>query len=203
MKLTINNINWKSCRHCFCDRLLRLLCFCYNTLLTIMNISSCRSSGSSYDNSNLQCNCGDPESQSCIFEDLLPGGLNAFKIILWSNEFETLAYKSVAEYGSLIGMKGLSGSKRKMPQDMEKDDMESLYTSIFHSSDLSPLNSKRSRLITHGAVNWEDDPRGNTIEDSVGIARQNSPLCSSKSPCAVERCLSKGFEGLLSTRSFV
>ncbi|KAF7820526.1 DCN1-like protein 2 [Senna tora] len=125
-----------------------------------------RSSELSYNNSCLQCNCGDPESQTCIVEDLLPG------------------------------MKRLSGLKRKTPQDIEKDDLESLYTPISHTADLSPL--KRSRV-----VNWEDNSRGSTIEDCMGMARQNSSVCSSKSQCAVEGCLSKGFAGLLSTRSFV
>lgn len=83
------------------------------------------------------------------------------------------------------------------------DDMESLYTPIPNPADLSPLNNKRSRVLTHGAVNWEDNSCGNTIEECMGIARQNSPQCSSKSPCAVEGCLSKGFAGLLSTRPFV
>ncbi|KAK7273394.1 hypothetical protein RIF29_14443 [Crotalaria pallida] len=32
-----------------------------------------RISGSCYDNSDCHCNCGDPESQSCVFEDPLPG----------------------------------------------------------------------------------------------------------------------------------
>ena len=26
-----------------------------------------------YDNSNFHCQCGDPESQSCVLEDSLPG----------------------------------------------------------------------------------------------------------------------------------
>ncbi|XP_028760081.1 uncharacterized protein LOC114718803 [Neltuma alba] len=119
-----------------------------------------RSSGSSHYNSNLQCSCGDPDSQLCIFEDLVPG------------------------------MKNLSGLKRKVLHDTGKDDMEAIYTPISDAADLSP--SKRSRGNTQ-----------NAIEDCNGIARNNSPLCSSKSPCAVERCLSKGFAGLLSTRSFV
>ncbi|XP_054809028.1 defective in cullin neddylation protein AAR3 isoform X2 [Prosopis cineraria] len=130
-----------------------------------------RSSGSSYDNCNLQCNCGDPQSQSCIFEDLVPG------------------------------MRNLSGLKRKVSHGIGEDDMEAIYTPISVAADLSP--SKRSRGNIQGAMNSEENPVGDAIEDCNGIARNNSPLCSSKSPCAVERCLSKGFAGLLSTRSFV
>lgn len=70
------------------------------------------------------------------------------------------------------------------------------------SEDLISPNSKRSR--DHGVVDWGDNPPGNALEDCMDTSRQSSPLCSSsKSPCAVEGCLSKGFAGLLSTRSYV
>ncbi|KAK7394490.1 hypothetical protein VNO78_15019 [Psophocarpus tetragonolobus] len=107
----------------------------------------------SYDgNSNFRCNCGDPESQSCVFEDSLPG------------------------------LRSFSGLKRKLPENMrENDDMD--------SNDMISSNCKRSR--------------GHDAEDCMETSRQNSPLCSSMSPCAVEGCLSKGFAGLLSTRSYV
>ncbi|KAL5143547.1 DCN1-like protein 2 [Glycine soja] len=123
-----------------------------------------RMQGSYYDNSNFHCNCGDPESQSCVFDDPLPG------------------------------LRSFSGLKRKLPEDLSKsDDMD--------SNDMILSNCKRSRA--HDAVDLEDNPPGNTADDCMETSRQNSPLCSSMSPCAVEGCLSKGFAGLLSTRSFV
>ncbi|XP_057436005.1 defective in cullin neddylation protein AAR3 [Lotus japonicus] len=98
----------------------------------------------------------------------------------------------------LPGLRSVSVLKRKLPEETSNNDME-------HSSasdELISSNCKRSRA--HGAVDWEDhDPLGNTSEDCMETSRQNSPLCSSKSQCAVEGCLSKGFAGLLSTRSFV
>ncbi|XP_020218793.1 DCN1-like protein 2 [Cajanus cajan] len=118
-----------------------------------------RVQGSYYDNSNCHCSCGDPESQSYVFEDPLPG------------------------------LRSFSSLKRKLPEDSRKnDDME--------SSDMIFSNCKRSRA--HDA-----DPAGNTAEECMETSRHNSPLCSSMSPCAVEGCLSKGFAGLLSTRSYV
>ncbi|KAL2329955.1 hypothetical protein Fmac_017536 [Flemingia macrophylla] len=118
-----------------------------------------RVQGSYHDNSNLHCNCGDPESQSYALEDPLPG------------------------------LRKISSLKRKLPEDLRKnDDME--------TSDMIFSNCKRSR--GHDA-----DPAGSTAEDCMETSRHNSPLCSSMSPCAVEGCLSKGFAGLLSTRSYV
>ncbi|XP_027352312.1 uncharacterized protein LOC113863092 [Abrus precatorius] len=126
-----------------------------------------RIQGPFYDNANFHCNCGDPESQSCVFEDPHPG------------------------------LRSFSGLKRKLFEDTRQNDME--YSST--SNDMIFSNCKRSRA--HGEVDWEDNPPGNTSEDCMETSRQNSPLCSSMSPCAVEGCLSKGFAGLLSTRSYV
>lgn len=70
------------------------------------------------------------------------------------------------------------------------------------SEEMNLSNCKRGR--SYGALDCEEDnPQGNnTLEESMDT-RQNSPLCSSKSQCAVEGCLSKGFAGLLSTSSYV
>ncbi|KAK7295375.1 hypothetical protein RJT34_18282 [Clitoria ternatea] len=123
-----------------------------------------RIQGSCYDNSNFHCNCGDPESQSCVLEDPLPG------------------------------VRSFSRLKRKFGEDSRKNDMECSNT----SNDMIFSNCKRSR------GNGEDNILpGNAAEDCMETSRQNSPLCSSMSPCAVEGCLSKGFAGLLSTRSYV
>ena len=69
------------------------------------------------------------------------------------------------------------------------------------SNDMILSNCKRSRA--HDGADLEDNPLGNVADDCMETSRQNSPLCSSMSPCAIEGCLSKGFAGLLSTRSFV
>lgn len=126
-----------------------------------------RTAGSYYDNSNFLCNCGDPEIQSCVFEDPIPG------------------------------LRSFSNLKRKLPEDTRKDDMQYSIT----SEDLNSSVCKKSRA--HDVDDYEENSPGNTLEDSMETSRQNSPLCSSKSPCAVEGCLSKGFAGLLSTHSFV
>jgi len=124
------------------------------------------------DNTKFFCNCGDSESQSSLLEDPLPG------------------------------LKEFPGLKRKLPADLQQDAMESSPTLFPHSTDLDPaLSFKRIRLTAHKLVKWEDNPPGNTSDDCMEIVRHNSPLCSSKSPCAVEGCLSKGFAGLFSTRA--
>lgn len=69
------------------------------------------------------------------------------------------------------------------------------------SDDLNSSVCKKSRA--HDVDDYEENSPENTLDDSMETSRQNSPLCSSKSPCAVEGCLSKGFAGLLSTRSYV
>ncbi|XVF60546.1 hypothetical protein PTKIN_Ptkin08bG0056400 [Pterospermum kingtungense] len=130
-----------------------------------------RISGSSKD-SIVFCSCGDSESQSCAYEDTLPG------------------------------LKVFPGLKRKLPE-CHDDEMESLDSHFSNSPDLNcTLNSKRSRLIAHRSVNREDNPPQNSTDDCMEIVKHSSPKGSSKSPCAVEGCLSKGFAGLLSSRSY-
>lgn len=99
-----------------------------------------------------------------------------------------MLYKSAADYGFHTGLIIFSGLKRKLPDDSSKsDDMD--------SNDMIFSNCKRSRA--HDAEDLEDNPPGNTAYDCMETSRQNSPLCSSMSPFAVEGCLSKGFAGLL------
>lgn len=105
--------------------------------------------------------------------------------------------KSVADYGFYTGLKSFSGLKRKVSEDTRKNDMEYLNT----SDDLISSTCKRSKA--HDAVDCEDNPPVYTTEDCMETSRQNSSLCSAKSPCAVEGCLSKGFAGLFSSRSYV
>lgn len=121
------------------------------------------------DSPNFFCNCGDSESHSSVLEDSLPG------------------------------LKEFPGLKRKLSEDLQRDEMESSTTLFPHHTDLDPaLSFKRIRL-----TKWEDNPAGNTTDDCMEIVRHNSPLCSSKSPCAVEGCLSKGFAGLFTTRAYL
>ncbi|CAK7327974.1 unnamed protein product [Dovyalis caffra] len=122
---------------------------------------------------NFFCNCCDSESESCTFEDPLPG------------------------------LKVTPGLKRKLPS-FQDEEMESLDALFPHST--SPnfiLNSKKSRLIDHRSLNWEDNPPGNSASHCIDVIKQNNSLGSTKSPCAVEGCLSRGFAGLFSTRSYL
>ncbi|CAJ1829905.1 unnamed protein product [Sphenostylis stenocarpa] len=123
-----------------------------------------RMQGSYYDDSNFHCKCGDPESQSCVLEDPHPG------------------------------LSSSSGVKRKLSEDLSKND-------YMDANDIPFSNFKKSRA--KDAADLEDNPPGNTAEDCMETSTQNSPLCSSMSPCAVEGALSKGFAGLLSTRPVV
>lgn len=94
----------------------------------------------------------------------------------------------------VAGLKLLPGLKRKLPDDIQEDKMETsdAIQSVCHSSNTS-IASKR-RLIDQGySIN----------DGSAEHARTNCSRGSSKCPCAVEGCLSKGFAGLLSSRSLL
>lgn len=110
----------------------------------------------------------------------------------------------VQQFGGFVtGLKDFPGLKRKVLEDLQQDEMRSSSTFPYYT-DLDPaLSFKRIRLTAPRPANWEDNPPGNTTEDCMEITRHNSPLCSSKFPCAVEGCLSKGFAGLLSTRVYM
>ncbi|KAG6779315.1 hypothetical protein POTOM_015688 [Populus tomentosa] len=122
---------------------------------------------------NFFCNCGDSESQSCTFEDSLPG------------------------------LKDTPGLKRKLSSFQTEEMVSSDAVFLDSVSPTFMLNSKRSRLIDYRALNWEDNPPGNSASDGMDITKQNNSLGSMKSPCAVEGCLSRGFAGLFSTRSYL
>uniref|UniRef100_A0A2P2N1J1 Defective in cullin neddylation protein n=1 Tax=Rhizophora mucronata TaxID=61149 RepID=A0A2P2N1J1_RHIMU len=96
----------------------------------------------------------------------------------------------------LPGWKITPGLKRKSPS-IQKDEMETLDT-----TDLL-LNLKRSRRIDVGLFNWDDISPGNSTNDCMEVIKLSNPLGSTKSPCAVEGCLSKGFAGLFSTCSYL
>ncbi|CAH8348660.1 unnamed protein product [Eruca vesicaria subsp. sativa] len=107
-------------------------------------------------NTSLSCNCGDTESESCLYEDRL------------SNEH----HKEYSRYHT--GLRSVPGLKRKTPKDYneeEDDDDDEVSESRYTYS--SPY-LKRMRS-------------------------EDSPRCSSKSYCVIERSLSQGFASLLST----
>ena len=171
-------------------------------------IFSCRVLGSNRE-PNFFCNCGDSESQSCTFEDPLPG--NCLKVPF---QFHFVPCLSVFTFMLPVscflntcfyvaGLKDTPGLKRKL-SSFQMEEMASS-NAVFLDS-VSPhfiLNSKRSRLIDYRPLNWEDNPHGNSASDGMDITKQNNSLGSMKSPCAVEGCLSRGFAGLFSTRSYL
>lgn len=131
----------------------------------------CRIAGSD-DNAKFFCNCGDSEAQSCEYDDSLPG------------------------------LKFYPGLKRKLHEDSQRHELVLSDTRFRDSIDLNDkLNSKRSKqsLIAGRSV-YSENPPGAATDDCMEIVK-HSPLSSSKSPCAVEGCLSKGFAGLFSTPS--
>ncbi|XP_004304303.1 PREDICTED: defective in cullin neddylation protein 1 [Fragaria vesca subsp. vesca] len=98
----------------------------------------------------------------------------------------------------LPGLKSYPGLKRKIPGDVGLDEMESSPTPFPQSTDLNPtLSFKRTRVMSYGPAN---DIPGNHVDECMHVIRHSSPLNSSKSPCAVEGCLSKGFAELLRER---
>ncbi|XP_057963092.1 defective in cullin neddylation protein AAR3 [Malania oleifera] len=125
------------------------------------------------DSLNFYCKCGDSEAQGCIFEDPLPG------------------------------LKIFPGLKRKLSEDFQSLELGSsdvLFLDPVGSN--AVLRQKRSRQISSAGkpAKWEDNPPGNAVDECMEIVKHNGTLGSSKSPCAVEGCLSKGFASLFSTR---
>ncbi|KAH0849222.1 hypothetical protein HID58_091466 [Brassica napus] len=93
-------------------------------------------------NTSLSCNCGDRESESCLYEDPLSA----------SQGFSPLQH----------GLRSVPGLKRKTSKDYDEEEVsENEYA-------FSSPNMKR-------------------------IRSEDSPGCSSKTHCAIERSLSQGF----------
>ncbi|KAG6602497.1 DCN1-like protein, partial [Cucurbita argyrosperma subsp. sororia] len=126
--------------------------------------------------SKLRCSCGGSESQSGASEDPFPG------------------------------LKILPGLKRKLPEDLQMDGRVSPSDPTTGSMELSPVTSiKKSRFMACKPVNLEiNGPSCNAAADeNTEMVRNNGAMGCSKAPCAVEGCLSQGFAGLFSTRSFL
>ncbi|KAL7232346.1 hypothetical protein ACSBR2_010379 [Camellia fascicularis] len=99
----------------------------------------------------------------------------------------------------LPGLKIFPGLKRKISENFQRHELES---SVKFVGSKLLLNSKRRHtLVTDKPVNWVENSLGNASDDSMDIVKHNGLLGCSKSPCAVEGCLSKGFAGLFSGRS--
>ncbi|KAG7033171.1 DCN1-like protein [Cucurbita argyrosperma subsp. argyrosperma] len=127
--------------------------------------------------SKLRCSCGGSESQSGASEDPFPG------------------------------LKILPGLKRKLPEDLQMDGRVSPSDPTTGSMELSPVTSiKKSRFMACKPVNLEiNGPSCNAAaaDENTEMVRNNGAMGCSKAPCAVEGCLSQGFAGLFSTRSFL
>ncbi|KAL4017566.1 hypothetical protein IC575_021121 [Cucumis melo] len=123
--------------------------------------------------SKLCCTCGDSESESGVFED------------------------------SLSGLKFFPGLKRKLPEDMQMDGIVSPSDPRTGAMEFTPVTSvKKSRFMACRPVNLEINLPSCTAAENIEVVRHSSTV-GSKSPCAVEGCLSKGFAGLFSTRLFL
>ncbi|KAF7135430.1 hypothetical protein RHSIM_Rhsim08G0070200 [Rhododendron simsii] len=92
------------------------------------------------------------------------------------------------------GLKIVPGLKRKSCEDLQRNEMES--TDKFVNSNFLPSSKRR-----HQFAKWGGNPHGKASDDCSEIGKPNGLLGCSKSPCAVEGCLSKGFAGLFSGRS--
>ncbi|XP_074286571.1 defective in cullin neddylation protein AAR3 [Silene latifolia] len=114
---------------------------------------------------NLTCHCGDPEDDSSVYEEPLPG------------------------------LKELPGFKRKY-----RDDLQGIGISINSSLPSDVINSivNLKRRKQQSQRKYVRGGEGNASNEELTTVKVNSPLFSSKSPCAVEGCLSKGFSGLFS-----
>lgn len=102
----------------------------------------------------------------------------------------------------LPGLKSYHGLKRKFSDDFTRVSEGLSETCIEDTSHdhWSVISKRRQRANLSSA--FEDSPLTDTPDDYMENVRHSSPL-GSKSPCAVEGCLSKGFAGLFSGRSYL
>ncbi|KAJ6403570.1 hypothetical protein OIU84_015478 [Salix udensis] len=92
------------------------------------------------------CNCGDTESQSCTFEDPLPG------------------------------LKVTPGLKRKLSSFQMEEMVSSDAVLLDSISPYFILNSKKSRLIDYRPLNWEDNSPGMDItKQNNSLGSMKSP----------------------------
>lgn len=86
---------------------------------------------------------------------------------------------------TLPGLKGFPGLKRKLRDDNQRKDLDISGALSLESLSLELNNTKRRKQLESLELNKE----------------RNSSDSLQLTPCAVEQCLSKGFEGLLSSHS--
>lgn len=94
------------------------------------------------------------------------------------------------------GLKSFPGPKRKFCDNLQKEH-ESLDGHINSTVIRLP---KRRHCYVDVCVNREENACESAADDCMEIAKQNSQLGCSKSPCAIEGYLSKGFAELFSGR---
>ncbi|KAB2085215.1 hypothetical protein ES319_A05G386600v1 [Gossypium barbadense] len=102
---------------------------------------------------------------------------------------------------SLPGLKLVPGLKRKL-RECNNDKMESLEPLFSSSPNPNCTSNSKRRFILCRSGEREDNLPQNSCDESMEIVKQSSPVGSSKSPCAVEGCMSKGLAGLLSCCSY-
>ncbi|XP_030447861.1 defective in cullin neddylation protein AAR3 [Syzygium oleosum] len=99
-------------------------------------------------------------------------------------------------------LKSYHGLKRKFNDDFTRVSEGLSETCIEDSThDHWSVISKRRHKVNLSSP-FEDSPPTDTPDDFMENVRHSSPL-GTKSPCAVEGCLSKGFAGLFSGRSYL
>ncbi|KAJ8434473.1 hypothetical protein Cgig2_006279 [Carnegiea gigantea] len=109
------------------------------------------------------------------------------------------AYMPVFSSASPTGLRNLPGLKRKYHGDANR--MGSyMYSSCPSNVINSIINFKRRKQHQNKLVKSEEDLPGCALcEQGLQTLKVTSPLNNSKSPCAVEGCLSQGFSGLFSS----
>lgn len=93
----------------------------------------------------------------------------------------------------VAGLKIFPGVKRKLGEDLQDQDITN-FNAIMDCK-------RRHTDLADKMVKQEGYLLTNPVYDSLETVKQNSPLGSSKSPCAVEGSLSKGFAELFSSLS--
>lgn len=111
-----------------------------------------------------------------------------------------MLYKALFYCCIVSGLKFFPGLKRKLPEDMQMDGIVSPSDPRTSAMEFTPVTSvKKSRFMACRPVNLEINSPSCTAAENIEMVRHNSTV-GSKSPCAVEGCLSRGFTGLFPTR---
>ncbi|CAI9109715.1 OLC1v1009588C1 [Oldenlandia corymbosa var. corymbosa] len=98
---------------------------------------------------------------------------------------------------SLTGLERPPGMKRKSYANVQNY----LESSEEYSDSNGIRNSKRVKMDSNDiSMNCDGNGCGSVTDDCMEMTKQSNPVCCTKSPCAVEGCLSKGFAGLFSFR---